>query len=76
MSFMGKSKKSDPRERILEVANRLFYADGVRVTGTEKIMSKARMPSYSHTTTSRGGRKDKRGAGGKQEAIGFEPTTS
>jgi len=41
MSFMGKSKKSDPRERILEVADRLFYADGVRVTGTEKIMSLA-----------------------------------
>ena len=36
---MGKSKKSDPRERILEVADRLFYADGVRATGTEKIMS-------------------------------------
>ena len=32
-------KKSDPRERILEVADRLFYADGVRATGTEKIMS-------------------------------------
>ena len=41
MSLMGKSKKSDPRERILEVADRLFYADGVRVTGTEKIMSLA-----------------------------------
>ena len=36
---MGKSKKSDPRERILEVADRLFYAEGVRATGTEKIMS-------------------------------------
>jgi AcrR family transcriptional regulator len=32
-------KKSDPRERILEVADRLFYAEGVRATGTEKIMS-------------------------------------
>ena len=41
MSLMGKSKKSDPRERILEVADRLFYAEGVRVTGTEKIMSLA-----------------------------------
>ena len=39
MSLMGKSKKSDPRERILEVADRLFYAEGVRATGTEKIMS-------------------------------------
>jgi AcrR family transcriptional regulator len=41
MNLMGKSKKSDPRERILEVADRLFYADGVRATGTEKIMSLA-----------------------------------
>jgi AcrR family transcriptional regulator len=31
--------KPDPRQRILEVADRLFYADGVRATGTEKIMS-------------------------------------
>ena len=36
---MKTQKKSDPRERILEVADRLFYADGVRATGTEKIMS-------------------------------------
>jgi AcrR family transcriptional regulator len=41
MNLMGKSKNSDPRERILEVADRLFYADGVRATGTEKIMSLA-----------------------------------
>jgi AcrR family transcriptional regulator len=33
--------KSDPRERILEVADRLFYIDGVRATGTEKIMAMA-----------------------------------
>jgi AcrR family transcriptional regulator len=33
--------KSDPRGRILEVADRLFYAEGVRATGTEKIMSLA-----------------------------------
>jgi AcrR family transcriptional regulator len=39
MNFMGKSKNIDPRKRILEVADRLFYADGVRATGTEKIMS-------------------------------------
>lgn len=36
---MKTSKKSGTRERILEVANRLFYEDGVRATGTEKIMS-------------------------------------
>ena len=38
---MGKSKNIDPRNRILEVADRLFYAEGVRATGTEKIMSLA-----------------------------------
>jgi len=38
---MGESKKSDPRERILQVADRLFYADGVHATGTEKIMAAA-----------------------------------
>jgi AcrR family transcriptional regulator len=36
---METQRKSDPRARILEVADRLFYADGVRATGTEKIMS-------------------------------------
>ncbi|MGC1422814.1 MAG: TetR/AcrR family transcriptional regulator [Terracidiphilus sp.] len=36
---MKTQKQSDPRERILDVANRLFYAEGVRATGTEKIMS-------------------------------------
>ena len=39
MNLMGESQRSDPRERILEVADRLFYAEGVRTTGTEKIMS-------------------------------------
>jgi AcrR family transcriptional regulator len=38
---MGKSKNIDPRKRILQVADRLFYADGVRATGTETIMSLA-----------------------------------
>jgi len=33
------SQKTDPRTRILEVADRLFYKQGVRATGTEKIMS-------------------------------------
>jgi len=36
---MKTQKQSDPRERILEAADRLFYAEGVRATGTEKIMS-------------------------------------
>ena len=32
-------KQSDPRERILEVVDHLFYVEGIRATGTEKIMS-------------------------------------
>ena len=35
------TQKSGPRERILEVADRLFYAEGVRATGTERIMADA-----------------------------------
>jgi AcrR family transcriptional regulator len=38
---MKREKSADPRERILEVADRLFYSDGVRATGTEKIMAVA-----------------------------------
>jgi AcrR family transcriptional regulator len=41
MIRMKTPKPSDPRKRLLEVANRLFYAEGVRATGTEKIMSDA-----------------------------------
>lgn len=41
MNSMGTPQKSGPRERILEVADRLFYAEGVRATGTEKIMAVA-----------------------------------
>ena len=36
---MGTQKQSDPRARILEAADHLFYREGVRATGTEKIMS-------------------------------------
>jgi len=36
---MSVGNKPDPRERILAVADRLFYAEGVRATGTEKIMT-------------------------------------
>ena len=39
MNSMKSEKQSDPRKRILEVADRLFYAEGIRATGTEKIMS-------------------------------------
>jgi AcrR family transcriptional regulator len=35
------AENPQPRERILKVADRLFYADGVRATGTEKIMELA-----------------------------------
>ena len=38
---MVTKKQSEPRDRILEVADRLFYWEGVRATGTEKIMSAA-----------------------------------
>jgi AcrR family transcriptional regulator len=41
MNSMRTGMKSHPRERILEVADRLFYAEGVHATGTEKIMSVA-----------------------------------
>jgi AcrR family transcriptional regulator len=36
---MKASQKTDPRTRILEVADHLFYTEGIRATGTEKIMS-------------------------------------
>jgi AcrR family transcriptional regulator len=36
---MKASQKTDPRTRILEVAGHLFYTEGIRATGTEKIMS-------------------------------------
>ena len=39
MEFMKTSQKTDARARILEVADHLFYTDGIRATGTEKIMS-------------------------------------
>jgi AcrR family transcriptional regulator len=36
---MKAQKQADPRARILEAADHLFYREGVRATGTEKIMS-------------------------------------
>jgi len=41
MNSVKRKKQSDPRKRILEVVDRLFYAEGVRATGTEKIMALA-----------------------------------
>jgi len=43
MSLMSPETKLDPRERILDVADHLFYAEGVRATGTEKIMALAKV---------------------------------
>ena len=40
---MNPKKQPDPRQRILEVVDRLFYTEGVRATGTEKIMSLAKV---------------------------------
>lgn len=48
---MTATKKTDPRTRILEVTGRLFYTQGVRATGTEKIMSSsdvAKATFYRH----------------------------
>ena len=48
---MAAGKKTDPRTRIMEVASRLFYTEGVRATGTEKIMSSsdvAKATFYRH----------------------------
>lgn len=36
---MDAPKKTEPRARILEVADRLFYGEGIRATGTERIMA-------------------------------------
>jgi AcrR family transcriptional regulator len=41
MNPMKAPEQADPRKRILKVADRLFYTEGVRATGTEKIMSVA-----------------------------------
>ena len=38
---MNTQNQPDPRQRILAVVDRLFYTEGVRATGTEKIMSLA-----------------------------------
>lgn len=41
----------DPRTRILEAADRLFFTEGVRATGTEKIMAEsavAKATFYRH----------------------------
>jgi AcrR family transcriptional regulator len=39
IEFVKESQKIDPRAKILEVAAHLFYTEGIRATGTEKIMA-------------------------------------
>src|ERR1700761_3491164 len=43
IDLMNTQNRPGPRQRILEVVDRLFYSEGVRATGTEKIMSLAKV---------------------------------
>lgn len=49
---MGKSKtKSSARQRIIETAERLFYAEGLRAVGIDRIIAEAevaKMTLYNH----------------------------
>src|SRR5215471_4162482 len=48
---MPAAERKDPRARILEAADHLFYTEGVRATGTEKIMAEsgvAKATFYRH----------------------------
>lgn len=45
------AKKSDARQRIVETAERLFYAEGVRAVGIDRIIAEAevaKMTLYNH----------------------------
>ncbi len=45
------AKKSDARQRIVETAERLFYAEGVRTVGIDRIIAEsdvAKMTLYNH----------------------------
>jgi len=51
MGTMPAREPKDPRARILEAADRLFYTEGVRATGTERIMAEsgvAKATFYRH----------------------------
>lgn len=43
IKLMKAQEQPDPRQRILDVVDKLFYTEGVRATGTEKIMSIAKV---------------------------------
>jgi len=46
-----RTKKSDARQRIVETAERLFYAEGVRSVGIDRIIAEAevaKMTLYNH----------------------------
>jgi AcrR family transcriptional regulator len=48
---MRSAEQKHPRARILEAADRLFYSEGVRATGTERIMAEsgvAKATFYHH----------------------------
>ena len=50
---MGKKRasQSDARQRLLEAAERLFYAEGVRAVGIDRIIAEAevaKMSLYNH----------------------------
>ena len=47
----ARTKKSDARQRIVETAERLFYAEGVRAVGIDRIVAEAevaKMSLYNH----------------------------
>ena len=47
----ARTRKSDARQRIVETAERLFYAEGVRAVGIDRIIAEAevaKMTLYSH----------------------------